>query len=203
MCGSEDLTTLEVRTHTHWNQCTHTHTHTHTGKNTHSLCRCSLSFIDFEGLSDGDSVKRILSIVKPRQLVSTTALPHTHTSPYISYVSYALPHTHTSPSSSYVLYTSLIIHIRISSCTVCVCVCVCVLPQILVHGSADSTNHLRDFARSSLWLAKGKLFTPRVGDSIDASTESHIYQVPSPSLSLSSTHTPHRHNTLICANRPH
>ena len=35
-----------------------------------ALRRCSLSFIDFEGLSDGDSVKRILSIVKPRQLVS-------------------------------------------------------------------------------------------------------------------------------------
>ena len=33
--------------------------------------RCSLSFIDFEGRSDGDSIRRILSIVKPRQLVST------------------------------------------------------------------------------------------------------------------------------------
>ena len=33
------------------------------------MCRCSLSFIDFEGRSDGDSIKRILSIVKPRQLV--------------------------------------------------------------------------------------------------------------------------------------
>ena len=31
--------------------------------------RCSLSFIDFEGRSDGESIKRILSIVKPRQLV--------------------------------------------------------------------------------------------------------------------------------------
>ena len=33
------------------------------------VCRCSLTFIDFEGRSDGDSIKRILSIVKPRQLV--------------------------------------------------------------------------------------------------------------------------------------
>jgi cleavage and polyadenylation specificity factor subunit 2 len=78
--------------------------------------RCSLSFIDFEGLSDGESVKRILSIVKPRQL-------------------------------------------------------------ILVHGSPEATNHLREFALSALGLAKGKLFTPRVGDCTDASTESHIYQV--------------------------
>lgn len=31
---------------------------------------CSIAFIDFEGRSDGESVKRIISIVKPRQLVS-------------------------------------------------------------------------------------------------------------------------------------
>ena len=29
-----------------------------------------MSFIDFEGRSDGDSIKRILTIMKPRQLVS-------------------------------------------------------------------------------------------------------------------------------------
>lgn len=28
-----------------------------------------MSFIDFEGRSDGDSIKRILTIMKPRQLV--------------------------------------------------------------------------------------------------------------------------------------
>lgn len=78
--------------------------------------RCSLAFIDFEGRSDGESVKRILSIVKPRQL-------------------------------------------------------------ILVHGSPEATNHLREFAISSLGLVKGKLFAPRVNECIDASTESHIYQV--------------------------
>ncbi|XP_011409895.2 PREDICTED: cleavage and polyadenylation specificity factor subunit 2-like [Amphimedon queenslandica] len=31
--------------------------------------RSSLSFIDFEGRSDGDSIKRILTIMKPRQLI--------------------------------------------------------------------------------------------------------------------------------------
>ena len=40
--------------------------------NTH---RCSVSFIDFEGRSDGESIKRIISIVKPRQLVSGIILP--------------------------------------------------------------------------------------------------------------------------------
>lgn len=32
--------------------------------------RCSYLYIDFEGRSDGESIKRIVSIVKPRQLVS-------------------------------------------------------------------------------------------------------------------------------------
>ena len=34
-----------------------------------SLFRCSYMYIDFEGRSDGESIKRIISIVKPRQLV--------------------------------------------------------------------------------------------------------------------------------------
>ena len=55
-----------------------------------------------------------------------------------------------------------------------------------MHGSPEATNHLRDFSLSSLGLAKEKLFTPSVGECIDASTESHIYQVtlslPPPSL---------------------
>ena len=52
-----------------------------------------------------------------------------------------------------------------------------VYTQILVHGIPDATNHLREFALSSLGLAKGKLFAPHVSECIDASTESHIYQV--------------------------
>ena len=34
-------------------------------------CRCSITYIDFEGRSDGESVKKIVSFVKPRQLVSS------------------------------------------------------------------------------------------------------------------------------------
>ena len=49
--------------------------------------------------------------------------------------------------------------------------------KVLVHGAPDATNHLCEFATSSLGLANGKLFVPRVGEYIDASTESHIYQV--------------------------
>ncbi len=42
--------------------------------------RCPVSYIDFEGRSDGESIKRIISMVKPRQLVSSLhAHAHTHT----------------------------------------------------------------------------------------------------------------------------
>ena len=42
--------------------------------------RCSMLYIDFEGRSDGESIKRILSLVNPRNLVSvsdsSTRLPY-------------------------------------------------------------------------------------------------------------------------------
>lgn len=37
--------------------------------------RCSMLYIDFEGRSDGESIKRILSLVNPRNLVSSARLP--------------------------------------------------------------------------------------------------------------------------------
>ena len=37
--------------------------------------KCTITFIDFEGRSDGDSIKRILSIVKPRQLIIVHGMP--------------------------------------------------------------------------------------------------------------------------------
>ena len=33
------------------------------------ICRCSVTFIDFEGRSDGESIKKLITQVKPRQLV--------------------------------------------------------------------------------------------------------------------------------------
>ena len=32
--------------------------------------KCSVNFIDFEGRSDGESIKKLITQVKPRQLVS-------------------------------------------------------------------------------------------------------------------------------------
>ncbi len=86
-----------------------------------------LSFIEFEGVSDGESIKRLLSQIKPRQL-------------------------------------------------------------ILIHGSSDATHHLADYAKANgmrrvcahvlcAGIAPDRVFTPRVGDVVDATIESHIYQV--------------------------
>ena len=37
--------------------------------------KCSVNFIDFEGRSDGESIKKLITQVKPRQLVSTIMDP--------------------------------------------------------------------------------------------------------------------------------
>jgi len=72
-------------------------------------------FIDFEGRSDGESVKRIISQMRPRQL-------------------------------------------------------------ILVHGTVEATKSLADYCRSQS-IVQGKILTPRLFENVDATTESHIFQV--------------------------
>lgn len=74
-----------------------------------------VQFIDFEGRSDGKSVKKILSQMRPKQL-------------------------------------------------------------ILVHGSEEATRSLGEFCQASGFV-EGSVFCPNIGDVIDATTESHIYQV--------------------------
>ncbi|KAK6182594.1 hypothetical protein SNE40_010244 [Patella caerulea] len=73
-----------------------------------------IQYIDFEGRSDGESMRKILERVKPRQLV-------------------------------------------------------------LVRGTPAATETLAEFCTSSS-LIQGKIFQPKVGDSIDATTESRIFQ---------------------------
>ena len=51
-------------------------------------------------------------------------------------------------------------------------------PQVLVHGTAEATDSLADFCRSTSGMVQGKVFTPKVGELVDATTESHIFQVP-------------------------
>ena len=63
---------------------------------------------------------------------------------------------------------------------VCLLCLVCVSPvscaQVLVHGAAEATNSLLQYCMKTLQLPSDKLFAPRVGETVDATTESHIYQ---------------------------
>ncbi|RWS25149.1 cleavage and polyadenylation specificity factor subunit 2-like protein [Leptotrombidium deliense] len=74
-----------------------------------------IQYIDFEGRSDGESLKKIISMIKPRRL-------------------------------------------------------------ILVRGSSDSIKGLADYCKSA-GSVSNKLFTPSMYEIVDATTESHIYQV--------------------------
>lgn len=78
--------------------------------------RCQLAYIDFEGRSDGESVKRILSLVKPRQL-------------------------------------------------------------ILVHATEKATEALAEHCKKSTTMTISNIYTPMVNETVDATRESHIYQV--------------------------
>lgn len=74
----------------------------------------SVQFIDFEGRSDSESIKKILGMIKPRRL-------------------------------------------------------------IIVRGSTDATETLASYCTSG--AVQGKVFTPHLLEIVDATTESHIYQV--------------------------
>ncbi len=51
------------------------------------------------------------------------------------------------------------------------------LCQILVHGSEKATRMLADFAKNTRDIVQGKVFTPKRYEIIDATRESHIFQV--------------------------
>ncbi|KAF8770815.1 Cleavage and polyadenylation specificity like protein [Argiope bruennichi] len=74
----------------------------------------SIMFIDFEGRSDSESIKKILSMIKPRRL-------------------------------------------------------------IIVRGPSEATEALATYCTSG--AVQGKVFTPHLLEMVDATTESHIYQV--------------------------
>ncbi|XP_035223144.1 cleavage and polyadenylation specificity factor subunit 2-like, partial [Stegodyphus dumicola] len=76
--------------------------------------KASVQFIDFEGRSDSESIKKILSMIKPRRL-------------------------------------------------------------IIVRGPPEATEALAAYCVSG--VVQGKVFTPHLLEMVDATTESHIYQV--------------------------
>jgi len=49
--------------------------------------------------------------------------------------------------------------------------------QILVRATTEATDSLADYCRRTEGLVHGKVFTPTVGELVDATRESHIYQV--------------------------
>ncbi|XP_077995100.1 cleavage and polyadenylation specificity factor subunit 2-like [Glandiceps talaboti] len=75
---------------------------------------CPVIFIDFEGRSDGESMRKIISIMKPKQL-------------------------------------------------------------ILVHGTAEATSSFADYCKSITGI--NKVLLPQTHETVDATMESHIFQV--------------------------
>lgn len=73
--------------------------------------------VDYEGRSDGESIRKILSSIKPRNL-------------------------------------------------------------ILVHGSEKATNEMRDYcAKQQIVSVTDRIFTPRIGETVNATLETQIYNV--------------------------
>lgn len=79
------------------------------------VVNAKVEFIDFEGRSDGESIKKIISMIRPRRLV-------------------------------------------------------------LVRGCQQATEHLANYCRVNN-IVSTKIFTPAKNEIVDATTESHIYQV--------------------------
>jgi cleavage and polyadenylation specificity factor subunit 2 len=45
---------------------------------------------------------------------------------------------------------------------------------LLIKGTKEGTNYMANFCKK---LTEGKVLTPKTGDVVDATTETHIYQV--------------------------
>jgi cleavage and polyadenylation specificity factor subunit 2 len=78
--------------------------------------KCSTVFIDYEGRSDGESVKRILTLVEPRQV-------------------------------------------------------------ILIHGSLEASQHLKEFCHSTVGLPRDKVVMPALGECVNVSSGIRVRQV--------------------------
>ena len=50
---------------------------------------------------------------------------------------------------------------------------------MVVHGNPDATKHLAEYCRKNSDMEVKTVFTPNTGETVDATRESHIYQVVS------------------------
>jgi malonyl CoA-acyl carrier protein transacylase len=48
---------------------------------------------------------------------------------------------------------------------------------VVVHGTPDATKHLAEYCRKNSDMEVKTVFTPATGETVDATRESHIYQV--------------------------
>ena len=53
----------------------------------------------------------------------------------------------------------------------------CVFSQVLIHGNSDATTHLAEHCGKNNDMEVKKVYTPCTGETVDATRESHIYQV--------------------------
>ena len=49
--------------------------------------------------------------------------------------------------------------------------------MVIVHGTPDSSRHLAEFCRDSKDMGVSQIFVPGIGETVDATSERHIYQV--------------------------
>lgn len=137
--------------------------------------RANVEYIDFEGRSDGDSVRKILLQIRPRELVRLSLM-----------LSYAKAYEYVPVSDCLFNFSTLPY--------------ICAAVQILVHGTAESTRLLQEqltrlfgtpesAPRSVTGImpfvacgadsapAAVRIHAPRVGEVIDATKEGHMVQV--------------------------
>ena len=123
-------------------------------------CRCAVLYVDYEGRSDGESMKRILTVVKPRQIVS-------------SCVNCTQPCTCGEEEVALKRTEAYL-------CSCLACTSLSFLPcssQILVHGMEKSTSHLKGFCHTTLALPEDKVFTPRCGECVNVTSGIRVLQV--------------------------
>ena len=49
--------------------------------------------------------------------------------------------------------------------------------MVIVHGTPDASRHLAEFCRDSKDMGVSQIFVPGIGETVDATSERHIYQV--------------------------
>lgn len=57
---------------------------------------------------------------------------------------------------------------------------------VLVHGTPEATKYLADYCKNTSGVVQGRVFCPALFDSLDATIESHIYQVTLTDVLMSS-----------------